>query len=611
MRSFRLRLAVVSALLSATILVAFGAGSWWLIRNAKLGQLDSEMKALAGREVGLLDRAESSAIGRESDLASALGLRSASDVAVLAESPLGTMRYQSAQWPADVLATVTKRLSTASASDPAVEGWRWLPGAIAYAAPPGRADGAGPPGGVGGADDAGVRAGPGAVREGPFPRPPVPPAGAVQPAFPPAQREPLSASPRDGPRVPAATTRDRELPPVVVSVPAQQESQATESESEQREKSPPPSVRMPPEPQATPVARERLAFDVPLPGRPAPALTLIAVSAGGQNWRVAVASLPQQRFVVAANLRAIDEDLRGTRNGFLLVLPLALGLAGLVSWWGAGRALVPLDAITQAARRVTAEGLDKRIAVQGQDREFTELIEVFNRMLARLERSFGQANRFTADAAHELKTPLAIIQGQLERALVQAQDNPALQAALTSTLDEVQRLGAISRKLLLLAQADAGRLRVSQEPIDMGQMLADLIEDARMLAPALDIQGRVQADLRISGDETLLRQVLHNLLSNAIKYNLPEGWIRVQTARWGQRLEVSVANASRGIASHERKRLFERFYRADAAHGRTIEGVGLGLSVSREIARAHGGDLVFKGETTDGGVEFALLLPLR
>jgi signal transduction histidine kinase len=140
-------------------------------------------------------------------------------------------------------------------------------------------------------------------------------------------------------------------------------------------------------------------------------------------------------------------------------------------------------------------------------------------------------------------------------------------------------------------------------------MLEELLEDTRMLAPHLALHANIQPGLMLQADNSLLRQVLHNLISNAIKYNVDGGWIRIATTRWTQRMEVVVSNASKGIPVQERGRIFERFFRADPAHSHHVEGVGLGLSVSREIARAHGGDLTLKSDAA-GLVEFSLLLPL-
>jgi signal transduction histidine kinase len=323
---------------------------------------------------------------------------------------------------------------------------------------------------------------------------------------------------------------------------------------------------------------------------------------------MALVRIDVAHLAIAVNAQAIEADMRGIRNAFLLSLPLALLLTGLASWAIANRAMAPIDKLARATRSVTAGGLDQRIASAGEDREFVALIEVFNRMLGRLERSFEQAHRFTADAAHELKTPLAIVQGQLERAIHEAKDGSPMQAGLSSILDEVRRLSVISRKLLILSQADAGHLSVVRESVDLSRVLEELLEDTRMLAPQLKVNADIQPGLLVQADASLLRQVLHNLISNAIKYNVQDGWIRIASTRRAQSVEVLVANASAGITPANRARLFERFFRADQAHGRSVEGVGLGLSVSREIARAHGGDLTLNGES-QGSVQFSLILP--
>lgn len=594
MRSFRLRLALASAALSAGVLLAFGSASWWLVRNARLNQLESEMKTLAAREVGQLARSGVALVVDEARMAASLGLRNGSDLAVLAQTDQA-LRYQSPHWPPALQEQLQSRLLGVHAPTPGEvsPGWSWS--AFAQA----------PPGNPG--------VGPGS-RRGPGNGPPEHPGQRRRPT-PPADRTPPDTDSGPAPvpeRVQQAPASTVIVPPVGLPAVRSEGSRSVDSVATvppvPEALEPPSLVSMPDVAQSTTAPAQSVkAPDEP---PPAPVLHGWALRVAGQDWRVVAATLPQHRLILAVPVQALDADMRSIRNGFLWALPLTLALVGAVSWWLAGRALRPLQTLTQAVRRVTAEGLDRRLDARHEDHEFVELIEVFNRMLARLERSFGQANRFTADAAHELKTPLAIIQGQLERAMQQAQELPAVQASLSSTLDEVRRLSAISRKLLLLAQADAGRLRVAAERLNMSVLLAELLEDARMLAPELHVDSSIQPELWVEVDPVLIGQVLHNLISNAIKYNLPGGWLRVQTARWGLRLEVVVSNASSGIAPQDRNRLFERFFRADPAHARQVEGVGLGLSVSREIARAHGGDLIYKGEVSDRGVAFALLLPL-
>jgi two-component system, OmpR family, heavy metal sensor histidine kinase CusS len=257
---------------------------------------------------------------------------------------------------------------------------------------------------------------------------------------------------------------------------------------------------------------------------------------------------------------------------------------------------------------VTVKGLDRRVPIGTTDVEFVELIWVFNQMLERLERSFQQASRFSGDAAHELKTPLAILQGELERNMQQAEAGSPLQQNLTNLLDEVSRLNSIVRKLLLLSLADAGQINLHKVEVNLSQMLAVIVEDMELLAPDLKVQTDIHDGLWIWGDRDLLAQVLQNLIGNAIKYNLPNGWIRIQGWQEKTSVRITITNSSNDIPECDRDRLFDRFYRGDPARTRKVEGVGLGLSLSREIARAHHGELTLDLSPT-GQTAFTLILP--
>ncbi len=325
-------------------------------------------------------------------------------------------------------------------------------------------------------------------------------------------------------------------------------------------------------------------------------------------WRLGSVTKPDVRLAIAVNLRVIEPEMNAIRNAYLISIPLLLVLIAIGAWWLSGSALKPIRDVTETLRRVTAKGLDQRVPSAGSDREFVELLQVFNQMMERLERSFTQASRFSADAAHELKTPLSILQGELERTLQAAEPGSQLQQRLSSLLDEVRHLGAIVRKLLLLSLADAGQMRLYTTAVDLSALLADFGGDIDMLAPDLTVQMQVAPNLMVAADQSLLVQVLQNLISNATKYNLPEGWVRIEAGRQQRMVFVSVSNASKDIPTRERSHIFDRFHRGDPARTRHVEGLGLGLSLSREIALAHGGNLTLDASPV-GQTTFTLTLP--
>ncbi|MEG4854587.1 ATP-binding protein [Microcoleus sp. B5-D4] len=326
-------------------------------------------------------------------------------------------------------------------------------------------------------------------------------------------------------------------------------------------------------------------------------------------WRVGAIHSPQTQIAIAVNLQAIDREMASIGNIFLFSIPVVLLLVAGGAWVISRSILYPIGRLTIAIRNVTVQGLDRRVPVGSTDIEFVELIFVFNQMLERLERSFKQASRFSGDAAHELKTPLAILQGELERALHQVESGSEVQQTLSNLLDEVRRLSEITRKLLLLSLADAGRMGLHLVEVNMSDLLSEIAEDMELLAPHLDVQMAIAPNLYIKGDRDLLVQVVQNLVGNAIKYNLPKGWLRLQANCQGKRVIVKIVNSSHDISLRERDRIFERFHRGDSTQIQKIEGSGLGLSLAREIARAHGGDIKLDAAIL-GQTGFILSLPV-
>ncbi len=355
----------------------------------------------------------------------------------------------------------------------------------------------------------------------------------------------------------------------------------------------------PPQPPQPPEFRPRLVQE---------GCQVASFTAQGKQWQAALMSHDSERSVIAADLAAIEQELQSAyKSALKIVLPLALLLTVLGAWALSIVTMRPVNQLRIAMKGVTPKALDQRLTTGGQDREFKELVTAYNTMLERLELSFRQASRFSADAAHELKTPLTILQGRIEQAMLRS-NGLAIQADLTEMLDEVGRLATITRKLLLLSQADAGWLALHLTQVDLTDLLDELIADAQMLIPNQPVSAAIERSLVTQGDALLLQQLFNNLISNAMRYCLPGGWIRVRGSTLPAGIEVIFANETPAVPAEDRARFFERFFRGDKARNRNIEGNGLGLSLAREIARSHGGELTLEPSSLNE-VKLRLWLP--
>ena len=335
---------------------------------------------------------------------------------------------------------------------------------------------------------------------------------------------------------------------------------------------------------------------------------LASFDASQRQWRAARVTSNDGSSMLAVDLAAIKGELQDAfAKALQIVIPLALLLTALGAWLLSTLTMRPVIRLQQAMANITQKALDARMPARGEDREFVALIDAYNAMLARLEASFQQASRFSSDAAHELKTPLTILQGHIEQALGEA-TQPALQAKLMGLLDEIARLSDITRKLLLLSQADAGYMALQRVPIDLSRMLEEMADDAQMLLTTQRLECNISRRLVVNGDAVLLRQLFNNLISNAVRHGLPGGGIRLNARATEGSIEVEISNATQAIDAKNRAQFFDRFFRGDLAHSRTVEGSGLGLSLSREIALAHGGNLVMLPSAADV-VSLRLTLP--
>lgn len=340
---------------------------------------------------------------------------------------------------------------------------------------------------------------------------------------------------------------------------------------------------------------------------------LMTLEAGGEAFRVSLHRRPGYNVALGVSLEPVMAEVWRFRLAYAWGAPAALALLGIGAWLVASRAIKPIRKVTAAAEAVSATSLGGRIESEGEDKEFAELIGVYNRMMERLEKSFAQATRFSADAAHELKTPLTILQGNLESALQAAPDNSEQQRMLGGLVEEVLRLRSIARKLLLLAQADTGALPLKLERVDFAALLRAALEGFEGMLDETEVRLESAGEQWVEVDVSLLEQILQNLISNAVKYNVVEGaaiWLESRLDGDGG-LVFEIENRCLPIAEAERGRLFERFARLDASRGRQVEGTGLGLSLAREFARALGGELELAAFAGEERMRFRLTLPGR
>jgi heavy metal sensor kinase len=313
--------------------------------------------------------------------------------------------------------------------------------------------------------------------------------------------------------------------------------------------------------------------------------------------------------MAAHDMSKLRDDMSNLRQAILFSLPVAISVIGLIAWYLAGKAIIPVRRLTQSVTEITAEALNKRLESENEPPEFAKLIEGYNQMLDRLERSFTQARRFSADAAHELNTPLTILRGHLDLMLQSANEDAEEQKQLAMVFEEVRGLQEVIRKLLLLSQADSGELSIENKDIDLSYLLEEIIEDAEIMAPEIRFEQKIEPDVTIRGDRDLLRQCVFNLVTNAIKYNRQDGAVRLALRKSQYCAELDVTNTGFAIPEEMVGKVFERFFRVDPSRDAKISGRGLGLSIAREFAKAHHGTLEL-GDNEEDKITFRLSLPI-
>ena len=320
------------------------------------------------------------------------------------------------------------------------------------------------------------------------------------------------------------------------------------------------------------------------------------------------------RVYAALSTGEIAEAIESIAWTMVVVSPFLVAVSVLFAWIISGRVFRPIDRIIDQVEAITdGRSLHRRLAIGAAGEELSRLSATLNAFIERIESSFGALRRFTADASHELKTPLAVMRADVERAMHPTATETDQAVALEEALQQVTRMADLVDSLLTLARADEGRFDLYREPVELTPLTNEVVETARLLGEdaGLVILAPHIENAEVLGDLTRLRQLFLNLVTNAIKYTPRGGTVEITVHRDESVVRVAVRDTGIGIAAADLPFVFERFWRADRVRSRASErgGFGLGLAISHWIAQAHGGSLDVQSRLGRGST-FTVTLPL-
>jgi heavy metal sensor kinase len=316
-------------------------------------------------------------------------------------------------------------------------------------------------------------------------------------------------------------------------------------------------------------------------------------------------------LVLGKSIRPLEKELSSLALRLVAVGSAIVGGGFLVGWFLIGRSLKPIAKISGTAHRIASGNLADRIPVKNTGSELGQLSGILNETFERLERSFEHQVRFTADASHEMRTPISVILAKSQFALNRERSPEKYQECLRTCLESAQHMRSLTDALLELSKVDSGEFILRTDEAN----LADLTREVMRMIEPLAEEKKVTIDcsledLTMAYDEQKIRQALLNLLGNAVKYNREGGSIEVSLKRSGQQVDLTVADTGPGIAPENLPHLFERFYRVDRARKRAGRGgTGLGLAITKAIVAGHGGSISVASEL-EKGTRFEISLPV-
>lgn len=314
---------------------------------------------------------------------------------------------------------------------------------------------------------------------------------------------------------------------------------------------------------------------------------------------------------IGTHLRFVRKNLIHFRNNILMALIIVLILGAPGGYALARRSLSPIGYIASKARSITSENLTERLKERGTDDEMDELVRTLNEMIARLEDSFKRMAEFTADVAHELKTPICALKGEGEVLLSKARSLEEYREGLVHFMERFDYLNRLINDLLLLSKADASQAELKMAPL----RLDSIIEDLYILFKSLAEEKRIELyldetkEITVMGDKVRLQQLFTNLIDNAIKFTPEKGSIRITLEKNEDTAIVKIRDTGIGIPKEEQANIFKRFYRVDKSRSRETGGVGLGLSIAQWIVQVHHGKIEVDSKLGEGST-FKIFLPI-
>jgi signal transduction histidine kinase len=375
---------------------------------------------------------------------------------------------------------------------------------------------------------------------------------------------------------------------------------------------------------------------------------------GRLRFSNSVGAMPDGRaylLQVGLPLQAMDDALSRYRDLLMWRVPIALLVAVAASWWLSKFALLPLTRVAEAAQTIDVRTLERRLPVRGAGDELDRVVEAFNATLGRLEVAVGHMRQFSAAMAHELRTPLAALRGEIDLAWHAPTASPEQRDRFGSQLEEIDRLTRLIDRILTLARAEAGQIKLTRAPVDLTELALRLVEQLEPIAAAKSIELRCEpvsaastapasspgaapasaaalatapasaaapalatasasaAPVVVQGDAGWLERLVLNLVDNAIKFTPEEGRVVIRVGRDGANARIDVEDTGLGLSPEDARRVFERFFRADASRSSSTEGAGLGLSLVQWIAEQHDGGVSVRSRPGAGST-FTVTLPI-